>query len=280
MVIFVCPNFRVMVNPLTNREMIVPCRKCSVCRVGKISFLEKLCDYETAYQYRQGNFSSFVTLTLRDGQISHCGLCRSQYIRFLDNFRIRLKREYNKSYKYVGCAEYGDETFRPHYHYVLFGVNPFEAESILRKIWKHSNFDVGYLQPGGTRYVIDYIMTNSNKLTDDNNQYYLDRGLCPPFFTKSSNLGLAYLESKIIPFYREHGYYLDKGKKVILPSYYCNKYGLDSDLSLVTPDSYDVGIAKAKALQTRFRSKGKPFESFKVSSLARDYYNYLVDKYY
>lgn len=274
-----CPNYRVVLNPLNHREMAVPCRKCSVCRVGKISFLEKLCDFETITQYQKGRFSSFLTLTLRDEHISHCGLCRGQYTRFLDLFRIRLKRQFGLSYKYVGCAEYGDTTMRPHYHYVLFGVSPSQVETILRDVWQHSIFDVGYLSAGGTRYVIDYIMTNSNKLTDEKNQYFLERGLCPPFFTKSTSLGVDYLESKIIPYYREHGYYLDKGKKVLLPAYYCGKYGLESDLSLITPESYQVGMAKSKALATKFRSKGKPFEYFKVDKLAEEYYNYLQAKY-
>lgn len=274
-----CPNYRIVINPLTHREMAVPCRKCSVCRVGKISFLERLCDFETIDNYKSGRFSSFLTLTLRDDQISHCGLCRSQYVKFLDNFRISYKRQFGRSYKYVGCAEYGDDTFRPHYHFVLFGVSPSECESILRKIWSHSIFDVGYLMPGGTRYVLDYIMTNSNKLTDGNNQWFLERGMCPPFFTKSTSLGVNYLESKIIPYYREHGYYLDKGRKVLLPAYYCTKYGLESDLSLITPESYEVGMAKVKALATRFRAKNKPFEHFADDKLAAEYYNYLQAKY-
>lgn len=274
-----CPNYKVILNPLTHREMAVPCRKCTVCRVGKIGFLEKLCDFETIQNYKNGRFSSFITLTLKDGQISHCGLCRSQYVRTLDNFRISYRRRFNRGMKYIGCAEYGDTSMRPHYHFVFFGVSPSESEFIFRKIWSHSIFDVGYLTAGGVRYVLDYIMTNSNKLTDEKNKYFLDKGLCPPFFTKSTGLGLEYLENKLVPFYRDHGYYLDKGKKVLLPAYYCSKYGLESDLSLIKPDSYDVSMAKVRALQTRFRSKGKPFENFVVDTLAKEYYDFLVSKY-
>lgn len=274
-----CPNFRVIVNPITNCEMAVPCRKCSVCRVGKISFLEKLCDFETISRWRKGFHSSFVTLTLRDGNITRCGLCKPQYVRFLDNFRIELKRRFGKTYKYVGCGEYGDDGLRPHYHLCMFGVSPGEVENILRDIWSHSIFDVGFLMPGGTRYVIDYIMTNSNSFDDERNKEFLDKGLHPPFFTKSVSLGIDWLESKIIPYYREHGYYLDKGKKVLLPSYYLSKYGLESDLSLIEPKSYSQGIIEAKSLQSKFRSKGKPFEMIFVDKLAQEYYDYLQTKY-
>lgn len=274
-----CPNYKVVVNPITKQEFMAPCRKCTVCRISKLGFTEQLCNFETLYQYRKGNHSSFITLTLRDGNISHCGLCRSQYTRFLDNFRINLKRRFNKSYKYIGCAEYGDDTFRPHYHFCFFGVNPAEADSILHDIWSHSIFDVGYLSSGGVRYVLDYIMTNSNKLTDTNNQYYLNLGLCPPFYTKSGGIGQIYLEQTIIPFYREHGYYLDNGRKKLLSSYYTTKYGLKSDTSVIDVVNADVAELKIKALQTRYRSKGRPFESFHLTSLTKEYYNFLNKRF-
>lgn len=274
-----CPNYKVIVNPITKQEFMAPCRKCTPCRVSKLGFIEQLCNFEILSQYRKGNFSTFLTLTLRDGNISHCGLCRSQYTKFLDNFRISLKRRYNKSYKYVGCAEYGDDTMRPHYHFCFFGVNPQEADDILHDIWSHSIYDVGFLSNGGVRYVLDYIMTNSNKLTDGNNQFYLNLGLCPPFYTKSGGIGKEYLENSIIPFYRDYGYYTDRGQKKLLSSYYTTKYGLKSDLSVIDNVSAEVAELKIKGLQTRYRSKGRPFENFILTDLDKEYYNLLNKRF-
>ena len=68
---------------------------------------------------------AFVTLTYADAP-SH--VIKSDVQKFLKRFR-QIPRDYGfplPDFKYFFCAEYGSKFGRPHYHGLLFGVDPFE----------------------------------------------------------------------------------------------------------------------------------------------------------
>lgn len=79
--------------------------------------------------------SSFVTLTYEDRHLPMSEgqpvLYRKDYERFTRQFK---RSPWGPQLRYYGVAEYGDDSARPHYHFILFGVGP-EWHEELRKAW-------------------------------------------------------------------------------------------------------------------------------------------------
>lgn len=250
----------VIQNPKTRTNMLVPCRKCTACRISKLAIKDKLCREEVNFQIKQGFSSSFVTLTYNEG-IPRCGLCPHVYRSFLKRFRINLERSgFKHKIKYIGCGEYGDDNHRPHYHFCFFGLPATSSiRDILRKSWTYGFIQFGALSDGGIRYVLDYVMAQGNSFEDEYSQAYVKQLLYPPFHSSSRGIGSSWLSS-VRPFYKEHGYYLDKGKPICLPSYYANRYGLLSDKSFFKPYNYIDSYLRNRSTQTLYNSKGRVHE--------------------
>ena len=108
-----------------------PCGGCWPCRINKRRewtgriLLESLFWPET----------SFVTLTYDDAHLPMIDGLPVVYRKDYDRFKRQFKRSaFGPTFRYYGVAEYGDETFRPHYHFIMFGVGPGWLEEI-RKAW-------------------------------------------------------------------------------------------------------------------------------------------------
>jgi len=93
-------------------------------------------------------------------------------------------RELTKSlgYRYFGCGEYGDQTWRPHYHLILFGIAPGASQALLTARWPY-----GYVQTApdaptaaAAAYIASYTV---KKLTNGKDDYVLDQlaGRAPEF---------------------------------------------------------------------------------------------------
>lgn len=67
--------------------------------------------------------------------------------------------------RYYLAGEYGDKTWRPHYHAVLFGVSVAEVETI-RSSWGLGNVVVGDLTPASAAYVAGYVTKKMTKKED------------------------------------------------------------------------------------------------------------------
>lgn len=91
--------------------------------------------------------NSFVTLTYDEEHKPADGsLSRADYRAFTKTLGFR----------YFGCGEYGSKTFRPHYHFVIFGMSPGYAEWINDRwgkgltttqpfVWEHAGYIAGYV---------------------------------------------------------------------------------------------------------------------------------------
>lgn len=62
----------------------------------------------------------FVTLTYDDKYLPENGnLVKEDFQKFFK----RLRKNTGREIRYFACGEYGDQTNRPHYHAILFGIN-------------------------------------------------------------------------------------------------------------------------------------------------------------
>lgn len=161
-------------------HVVVPCGKCIACRINKTRewksrLIMELCFWEDA---------SFVTLTYDSEHLPvDAGLHKDDLQKFFKRLRFDLS-EKKRDCKYFACGEYGDKFGRPHYHAIIFGINPIRDDLLVKGCWLFGNVDIGSVTPESIGYVTGYVQ---KKLTGDASANYL--GNIPPFQVNSNGLG-------------------------------------------------------------------------------------------
>lgn len=81
-------------------------------------------------------------------------------------FLKRLRKNYPpRSIHYFLVGEYGDRTYRPHYHAALFGVSILDTQ-IVEKAWGLGFVQVGELNETTAAYVAGYVCKKMTNKTD------------------------------------------------------------------------------------------------------------------
>jgi hypothetical protein len=196
----------------------------------------------------------------------------------LQKFFKRLRKSLGDSrIKYFACGEYGDESFRPHYHAIVFGWWPIDAyvwrrnkdilyyrSSVLERLWPFGNSEFGIVNGKDISYVAGYIEKKIyGKLEQEG--FYGDR--LPPFQVQSRGLGLDYaLQHK-----EQFDYQLSttlEGKKVCLPRYYVKKLDIDTTrLSELSAKNSDERQRKASRLLSEKDIEERYFEFLKFHQI-------------
>ena len=86
----------------------------------------------------------FLTLTYAN---EHLPAYYSLRKKDLQDFWKRLRKHFTLSkIKYYASGEYGEQTQRPHYHAVVFGINPLEYRALQDEfnLWPWGHVDIGY----------------------------------------------------------------------------------------------------------------------------------------
>lgn len=122
-------------EPLT-----IPCGKCIGCRLDYSRQWANRCMLELKYHER----ACFVTLTYDQFHVRRsfypepdtgCAMpSLTLRKRDLQLFFKRLRKRFpGTTIRYFGCGEYGPDTFRPHYHLIIFGIDFSEDRVFYRK---------------------------------------------------------------------------------------------------------------------------------------------------
>lgn len=165
----------------------------------------------------------FVTLTYDEDHIpDNQSLCKADLQKWFKRLRKELKE---RKIRYFACGEYGDETHRPHYHAIIFGLSlrP-EDKNLMQYKWSFGRLHFGTAEPDSIRYVAQYI---DKKYSGDlAEQEYAAKNREPVFRVSSLGLGKKYVDenSKQI---KAQGFCTVKGVMHTLPRYYLNRLGLD-----------------------------------------------------
>lgn len=118
-------------------------------------------------------------------------LVKEHLARFFKRLRVLVPE---RKIRYYACGEYGDKTWRPHYHMILYGVSPVESE-LLEKAWGMGFVHVGTVEPDSIQYVTGYIakkLTSSKGSTDPRKpEQEKLRGRPPEFCVMSRRPGIG-----------------------------------------------------------------------------------------
>lgn len=196
---------------LSKQDMTVPCGKCGFCLATKKSDWS----IRLMYEARQHLHSAFVTLTYADCHLTWRG-GKPQLVK--SDLQKWFKRVRKAGYKirYFAVGEYGSQTFRPHYHILLFGAVP---EEVIRKSWDKGLVHVGKVTQASVSYCLKYIVNSKDvKLRKDR---------APAFavMSRKPGLGSNYLSPAMIAWHKSEkkNYCLIDGHKRHLPRFYKEK---------------------------------------------------------
>ena len=148
---------------LDRSEVYIPCRKCFECIQSYSNNWALRCCLEA----KQHSKNCFITLTYDNEHLEDINVSAVQ------KFIKRLRKHFGaKSLRYFACGEYGENTRRPHYHIILFGVD-FSADRMflkrdkrgnvlyfsptLMKLWKNGFHSIGDLSFESAKYCAKYM---------------------------------------------------------------------------------------------------------------------------
>lgn len=200
----------------------VPCGKCLECRIQRTRQWADRCVLE-AKQYKK---NYFVTLTYDD---NHLPDKNSLKPKDLQDFMKRLRKKFKGvKIRFLACGEYGDLSFRPHYHLLLFNLplkdlsyvfqhrdvididvktgkniyGPYQFDlrppkssqtlmfsRIIYDLWQYKGFiSVDEVNYNTAAYVSQYI---NKKLDGSGAKKYEELGIIPPFLRMSNRPGIG-----------------------------------------------------------------------------------------
>lgn len=264
---------------LLPNDLDVPCGKCINCLLDKNMEWQFRCYCE---YLSRGSVATFLTLTVDDIHNTR-RVSKKDVQTFFKSFRNTYFLGKNKtieyseqdSFSYVCTSEYGSESFRPHYHIILFGVDVIDlitnynlnkrfqilgrAKGGFRfnwSIWSKGFCHAEPLTPQLIKYCLKYLL--KGRLRDPSicgdypsyNDMLDNFGFEPLFFLKSKGIGKNYFEEHLGEIQANGGLYVN-GRFHTLPPYWSRKY----DTSGIVFGSREY--YKNKQLKTRKRQQEK-----------------------
>jgi len=175
---------------------IYPCGKCLNCRARS----RQEWVFRLRQEYLSSNFGLFVTLTYDDENLPPDGVSIRDVQLFLKRLRKRLRsllkiptKEYkfSSTMRYFIVSEYGDHTFRPHYHGILFFSFDFQQEiyETIEKSWQNGFVGFGEVEEGSIVYTTKYCLKGGTVPKGKNENFRLVSKM-------NGGLGINYVQDK------------------------------------------------------------------------------------
>ncbi len=153
-----------MTDGYHDRTVTVACGQCRGCRLEKSRQWAVRCLHENT----MSSTSCFLTLTYEDSKLPPNN---SLVLSHWQDFAKRL-RHTRGPFRFFHCGEYGERTFRPHYHALVFGLDfdadkklytmtngfPLYTSDELDSIWTHGFCQIGEVTFESAAYVARYVM--------------------------------------------------------------------------------------------------------------------------
>lgn len=134
-------------KPYVQGVRAFPCGQCMPCRINR----RRLWSNRILLESCKHEHNSFLTLTYAPDNLpllqADDPTSATLAPRDLQLFIKRLRKICSRPIRYFAVGEYGDETWRPHYHAALFGVSPLEVE-LVRKAWSIDGKPIGHIMLG------------------------------------------------------------------------------------------------------------------------------------
>ena len=236
----------------TQKPYNLPCGKCIGCRFNYARSWALRCQLESLSH----KDNCFITLTFNNEMLQKRNNPWSVDVRDFQLFMKKLRKKYGSNIRFFHCGEYGERTYRPHYHALIFGHDfriktdknkvqkfgkgkyPLYISSDLTTLWGRGHCTVGELNFDTASYTARYI---TKKIKGDVSKIHInpDNGVITEinevYCTMSRNNGIGYEAYKK---YKHNWYPNDfivngNGIKMKLPRYFDEIYKKEF------PDQFD-----------------------------------------
>lgn len=133
-------------------------RRCGYCETCRLHY-RAVWTARIQLEAMEHASSCFVTLTYDEEHHPSSGsLDKSELQGFVKRLRRALEYRGHPPIRYFACGEYGDRTFRPHYHLVIFGLAPSTwSEEIIHAAWNRGFVKCDLLNRARSAYVAKYV---------------------------------------------------------------------------------------------------------------------------
>lgn len=209
----------------------VPCGRCRACRIRR----GHEWSMRMAHEQAASNYSGmFITLTYDDEHLPHRGSLQKKD---LQNFFKRVRKEISNwskfdrvKIKYYASGEYGEETARPHYHGIIFGLSA--GNNMHRNViydswdkciwnWRRKQKSIGSVEKDSILYCTKYIQKKF--YNSDDLKHWLHYGYREPEFQiQSQGIGKTWCDNNKNEI-EATGKVTYRGKKVNPPRYYTGR---------------------------------------------------------
>ena len=238
-------------------EIEVPCGKCIGCRLDYSRQWANRCMLE-AKEWKN-NF--MITLTYDDENINkvngvdrvtgELGLVGTLVPEDLTKFMKDLRRYYKYHYnhdniRFYACGEYGSQTYRPHFHVIVFNCPIADLQifflnkekqqiyksDIIEKIWGKGIITVAKLEWQVAAYVARYVMKKMKG--PEAEEFYQKIGVVPEFvrMSRSPGIGRNFYEENKDKIYEFDEIHLERKNGNVMTikpgKYYDRLFDLDS----------------------------------------------------
>lgn len=215
----------------------VPCGLCFGCKLEHSRQWALRCMNEKRMHLN----SAFLTLTYDNKHLPHTaeGL-PTLVLRDLQLFMKRLRKHYentsNQSVRFFACGEYGETTYRPHYHVLLLSHSfndlriqttgseyNLYSSATLSELWTAGNSVIGDVTFESAAYVARYCMKKLKPANPHYHHFY--SGRTPEFIVMSRRPGIGadYLNKYANEMYA-HDNIIVNGVPSSIPRYYDTRY--------------------------------------------------------
>lgn len=179
-------NIRDPSQKTANVRLNVPCGRCGACMANRRSDWS----FRIKQEARCHLEAHFITLTYSEPELpttihGEITLRKHHFQNFLKRLRKRQAKLSSQKIRYYAVGEYGTETDRPHYHVILFSIEPILLP-MLDLIWTHGSTDVIEVNDATIHYITKY---HVNRRWDDDN---LPDDREPEFTTMSRKPGIGH----------------------------------------------------------------------------------------
>jgi len=229
---------RLTQKALDGAPIFLPCQSCLSCRLERARQWSIRCQAEASL-YPD---NCFLTLTYSNVEMPDGGSLNRRHVQlFLKTLRKIVSP---RRFRFFGCGEYGEESFRPHYHLCLFNLDFHDKKkwkttstghvlyrsASLERVWYHGDSYIGSLTMQSAGYCARYSLKkitgkkadeHYRRSTPDGRDYWLT-----PEFAMYSNrpgIGQPWLDRYSLDVY-PHDYIVVDGRKMRPPKFFDRKF--------------------------------------------------------
>jgi len=162
-------------KPYSKGNLQYGCGQCTHCRINRA----RLWVGRMLLESYEHPASAFITLTYNEEHLPNPPYLDKRHLQLF----FKKLRTYNpdRQFRYFAVGEYGDKSWRPHFHLILYGCSPTEG-SMIARCWKNGFVHMGTLEPSSCSYVASYVVKKMTNKKDARLQ-----GRTPEFTLMSRN---------------------------------------------------------------------------------------------